>query len=242
MAACNRLAFALDVASLEEAEKWLELLAPHVGVFKVGLELFTRLGPAAVETVHARGAECFLDLKLHDIPATVASAVRAAVDLKVRYLTVHSTMGRAALTDAVQAASQSSTSLLAVTVLTSLDNVALRSLGVNEGTPESVLRRAELALSAGVGGLVCSPRECKILRARFGEGPALVVPGVRPEGGADLSRRGQVEDQRRVATPEAAIADGATLLVVGRPIRLADDPLEAARRIRVAIEGSGPSA
>ncbi len=224
MAAHERIVFPLDVSSLDEARGWLDRLGTHVGVYKVGLELFTAVGPAAVEAVHAAGAACFLDLKLHDIPATVASAVRSAAALGVRYLTLHASAGPAALAAAVETARTTDTQLLAVTVLTSLDQGALDAIGL-EGTPEAAVSRlAQVGHDAGVDGFVCSPREVAGLRQQLGSGATLVVPGVRPEGTA-------TGDQRRTATPAEARAAGADLLVIGRPIRLADDPVAAARAI-----------
>ena len=225
----ERIVFPLDVADLGGAEQWLARLAGEVGVFKVGLELFTAVGPAAVEAVHRGGAECFLDLKLHDIPATVASAVRSAVGLGVRYLTLHASAGSAALEAAAEVARGSATELLAVTVLTSLDDPALAAIGHPEGAARTVTRLADLASAAGVGGFVCSTHEVEALRTRLGPGATLVVPGVRLAGSA-------ADDQRRTATPRDARRNGADLLVVGRPIRHAPDPVAAARAIAREIE------
>ena len=189
----------------------------------MGLELFTSAGPAAVRAVHEAGAACFLDLKIHDIPATVASAVRSAAALGVRYLTVHASAGPAALAAAARAARGTGTRLLAVTVLTSLDQGELDAIGLL-GTPaEAVNRLAAVAHESGVDGFVCSPREVAALRAQLPDA-TLVVPGVRPKGSA-------TGDQRRTATPAEVRAAGADLLVVGRPIRLADDPVAAAHAI-----------
>ena len=224
MDARARLVLPLDVPSLEEAGGWLERLAGEVGVFKVGLELFTAAGPRAVEAVHEAGAACFLDLKLHDIPATMAKATRAAVQLGVRYLTVHAAAGPAALRAGAEETHGTATQLLAVTVLTSLDALELDAVGL-AGPPEAAVERlGRLATEAGIDGLVCSPLECAPLRAALGDAPTLVVPGVRPAG----SEKG---DQRRTASPGEAIARGASLLVVGRPIRHAPDPAAAARAI-----------
>jgi orotidine-5'-phosphate decarboxylase len=233
----ERIAFPLDVADLAEAGAWVERLGEHVGVFKVGLELFTAFGPAAVEMVHARGAACFLDLKLHDIPATMAAATASAVRLGVRYLTVHASAGPAALRAVAEAARDGPTTLLAVTVLTSLDDAALEAIGFR-GTPaESAERLAVLARDAGLRGLVCSPHEVARLRGVLGPGGVLAVPGIRPAG-ADA------DDQRRVATPRAAVAAGADLLVIGRPIRQAPDPVAAAAAIasEIAVGIGGRSA
>ncbi|MFK8001111.1 MAG: orotidine-5'-phosphate decarboxylase [Polyangiales bacterium] len=227
LSARERLAFALDVPNAESAETWLDTLAPSVGLFKVGLELFTACGPDVVRLVTARAA-CFLDLKLHDIPATMAGAARSAARLGVRYLTVHASAGPAALEATLEALEGSSTQLLAVTVLTSMDSQELNACGV-EGEPEDqVLRLASMATQAGVSGFVSSPGEAATLRTHFPKS-VLVTPGIRPEG----SERG---DQRRAATPSAAIRAGADVLVVGRPIRLAENPVAAAASILATIE------
>jgi orotidine-5'-phosphate decarboxylase len=218
----DRVALALDVPSLAEARRLIDAVGAHVGVLKVGLELFTAAGPDAVRAVHDAGADCFLDLKLHDIPATVARAVESAARLGVRYLTVHAANGPRCLVGAAAAAGD--TRLLAVTVLTSMDAGDLEAIGLSGPPAEAVSRLATIATGAGIGGLVCSAVECAGLRAALGPGVLLVVPGVRPAGAA-------ASDQRRVATPARAIRDGADLLVVGRPIRDAADPAAAARAI-----------
>ncbi len=220
----DRIALALDLPSLDEARPLLDALRGEVGCVKVGLELFTAEGPSAVRAVLDAGAPCFLDLKLHDIPATVARAAEAAAKLGARYLTVHASSGRAALSAAAKAVEGSPMQLLAVTALTSLDAAELAGIGLGASPDEVVRRLASLAASSGIDGFVCSPVECRAVRAIGGDDAVLVVPGVRPAGSA----RG---DQARVATPAAAIADGADLLVVGRPIRDASDPVEAARAI-----------
>lgn len=226
----DRLAMALDVDGLADAEGWIERLAGEVGVFKVGLELFVAEGPPAVAAVHRRGAACFLDLKLHDIPATVAGAVRSASRLGVRYLTVHAGGGPAMLRAAAEAAGPSTT-ILAVTVLTSMDQAELSALGEGRTPRELVVARARLAVASGIRGLVCSPEECEAVRAAVGPGVALVVPGIRPAGS-------DTQDQRRVGTPTSAIRSGADVLVVGRPIRQAADPVAAARAIVAEIDGA----
>ncbi|HEX7477342.1 MAG TPA: orotidine-5'-phosphate decarboxylase [Polyangiales bacterium] len=226
--ACERLAFPLDVATLREAEGLIDQLSDHVGVFKVGLELFTAEGPAAVRAVHARRRRCFLDLKLHDIPTTVSRAVATARDLGVAYLTLHAANGPEALREAVAAAG-AELKLLAVTVLTSMDATALSAIGMQGPPAEAVSRLAGLATAAGIKGLVCSATECAQLREQLGPSVFLVTPGIRPAGSA-------VGDQRRIATAAAAIASGADLLVVGRPIRDALDPKAAAAEIVAEIE------
>ena len=216
MKAHERIMFPLDVETLEDAKLWTKRLSGRVGVMKVGLELFVRVGPDAVRMVHDAGARCFLDLKLHDIPQTMLGAVRAAVELQVDFLTVHSSAGPTAMKTILGA--NGSTHLLAVTALTSLSDAELADMNLPESRSYA-LALATSAHRAGVRGFVCSPHEVAALRARVGES-ILVVPGVRPLG----STKG---DQQRTATPEASMASGADYLVVGRPIRDADDPLAA---------------
>lgn len=228
--ATDRLVFPLDVPTLRDAEAWIDRLGADVGVFKVGLELFTAEGPESVRIVKRRGARCFLDLKLHDIGATMASAVRSALALDVDYLTVHAAAGPRALEGCARAVEGSATTLLAVTVLTSLDAEEWARIGFASGPAASVERLGTLAVAAGIGGLVCSPHECASLRAGLPPSTRLMVPGVRPRGAS-------MDDQARVATPEEALRAGADLLVVGRPIRNAADPVAAARAIASSIEG-----
>jgi len=220
----ERLAFALDVPTLEQARSFVEQLHSDVGVFKVGLELFTAVGPAVLAPIHERNRRVFLDLKLHDIPATVERAVAAAVGLGVSYLTLHAAAGPAALRAAARVAAGSQLQLLAVTLLTSADEALLEAVGLRGPLPSAVSRLARLAVDSGIGGLVCAASECTELRDELGDDVLLVTPGVRPAG-AD------VQDQKRVATPSSALAAGADLLVVGRPIRDAREPRAAARAI-----------
>lgn len=230
-AARGRLVFPLDFATLAEARAAAARLAPGIGVLKVGLELFVSEGPAAAALGSALGLEVFLDLKLHDIPETVDRAVASAAALGVRYLTVHAAGGAEMLRRAVARAALAPRPLtiLAVTVLTSLDGEDLRAQGV-EGTPsEQVLRLARVAWSAGVRGFVASPAEVRSLREALGAEALLVIPGIRPAGAA-------AGDQKRIATPASAIGDGADLLVVGRPIRDAVDPVAAAAAVVAEIE------
>lgn len=222
-----QLAFALDVQEVASAEAWVEELKDVVPVFKVGLELFTRAGPAAVRAMVDQGAQCFLDLKLHDIPNTMAGAVASAAELGARYLTVHASAGPGALEAAAKAAEGTSLQLLAVTVLTSLDTEALGRIGWSGSPGDVALRLATLAQQAGVDGIVCSAQECAALRKRLGAQAILTVPGIRP-----ASEDARSDDQRRVATPASAVRAGADLLVVGRPIRLASDPRATAAAIR----------
>ncbi len=224
---------ALDTADLPRARAWAAALAPHCGVLKLGLEFFAAHGATGVR--EATDAPVFLDLKLHDIPNTVAGAVRAVLPLRPRMLTLHAAGGGAMIASAREAAETADADrplLLAVTVLTSLDAEALHATGVAGGVRQQVLRLARLAMAAGADGLVCAPPEVAMLRDALGTGPVLVVPGVRPEG----SQRG---DQARVATPLDVARAGADWLVVGRPITLAPDPAAAARRIAAEIGCGG---
>lgn len=192
-------------------------------MLKVGLELFVREGPRATLLGSELGCDVFLDLKLHDIPETVERAVASAAELGVRYLTVHASGGAAMLERAARRAAGSGLTLLAVTVLTSLDASDLRATGVGAAPEEHALRLARLAVDAGIPGLVCSSAEVGALRAALGPRVILVTPGIRMANMGD--------DQKRIGTPRSAIRAGSSLLVVGRPIRDAADPSEAARGI-----------
>jgi orotidine-5'-phosphate decarboxylase len=228
----RRLVFPLDYGDLDEARAAARRIAPSVGALKVGLELFVREGPRAVQLVHDLGLDVFLDLKLHDIPETVGRAVASAATLGVRYLTVHAAGGAAMLKRAAQAAANADgLILLAVTVLTSLDDQDLTAQGVTEGAAEHARRLADIARAAGVRGFVASPAEVATLRAALGEDVMIVTPGIRPGPAAGGSAGPAGDDQKRVATPAAAITAGSDLLVVGRPIRDAADPPAAARAI-----------
>lgn len=198
--------------------------------FKVGKQLFTAEGPALVRDLAASGHKVFLDLKFHDIPNTVAGAVSEAAKLNVSMLTVHASGGTKMLRAAAEAASQSSGKplVLAVTVLTSLNEAGLQEQGITDGVQAHVLRLAGLALTAGCGGIVASAQEAAHLRQTLGTGFAIVTPGVRPSGG-------DVGDQARVVTPKEAIQAGASYIVVGRPITGAEDPGAAAAAIVAEI-------
>jgi len=229
----RRLVLPLDFPTLAKAEHAARQLAPSVGVLKIGLELFVREGPAAVALGQALERDVFLDLKLHDIPETVERAVLGAGALGVRYLTVHAAGGTAMLTRAVAAAARAPAplTLLAVTVLTSLDAADLAALGVPGTTRDHVLRLGKLAWHAGVRGFVTSAAEARALREALGPEALIVTPGIRlaPAGAT-------ADDQKRVATPAQAIRDGADLLVVGRPIRDAADPRAAADAVVAEIQ------
>lgn len=212
----DRVAVALDTPDRDTFDAWCAFFGPRVGVLKVGLEAFVRWGPAAVETARRHARAVFLDLKLHDIPNTVAGAVRSAAELGVDYLTVHAGGGRPMLTAAAEAAAGGPT-LLAVTVLTHLDAVELGHLGLPGPSDERVVAWARLAREAGCGGMVCSAQEVRKVRRAVPAPAVLVTPGIRPSGAA-------AGDQRRVATPRDALEAGADLLVIGRPLTRADDP------------------
>jgi len=221
------IAVALDAPDLETAARWAALVGPHVSTLKIGLELYLRYGPDAVASVRgASGVEIFLDLKLHDIPATVSAAVRAVARLRPALLTVHAAAGPAAIRAAADAAPDAR--IVAVTVLTSLDEPDLSRIGVAGPVSAAVRRLALLAVEAGARGLVCSPQEVAAVRAEVGDDVLLITPGVRPAGAA-------VHDQARVATPEQALRSGADLLVIGRPITSAADPGAAAAAIAASL-------
>jgi orotidine-5'-phosphate decarboxylase len=223
----DRLCAALDFPSWRGAEPFARAVAPAVGMLKVGLELFAAEGPAAVRAAAALGRPVFLDLKLHDIPNTVEGAARSGAASGAALLTVHAGGGPRMVEAAVRGAGPG-VRILAVTVLTSLDDATLALVGL-AGPPEAaVVRLAKLAVQAGAGGLVCSPLEVAAVRAAVGPGPLLVVPGVRPPGAA-------AGDQARVATPAEAVRAGADVLVLGRPLREAADPAAAARAIAATL-------
>jgi orotidine-5'-phosphate decarboxylase len=221
------IAVALDAPSLETAARWAGLVTPHVSTVKIGLELYLRYGPEAVASIRgASHVSVFLDLKLNDIPATVAAAARAVARLRPDLLTVHAVGGMAAVRAAVQAAPE--TRIVAVTVLTSLGDSDLDTIGLAGPVPDAVRRLAVLAVEAGARGLVCSPQEVAAVRAEVGPDITLITPGVRPAGS-------EVHDQARVATPEEALRAGADLLVIGRPITGAADPGAAAAAIGASL-------
>ncbi len=223
----DRICAALDFSTWTAAEPFARAIAPEVGLLKVGLELFAAEGPAAVRAASALGKPVFLDLKLHDIPNTVEGAARSAAATGAALLTVHASGGAEMIRAAVRGAA-GKLRVLAVTVLTSLDDAALGEVGLEGPAASAVVRLARLAVGAGAGGVVCSPREVAAVRAAVGPGPLLVVPGVRPAGAA----RG---DQSRIATPAEAVRAGADLLVIGRPLREGGDPAAAARAIAATL-------
>ncbi len=211
------LAVALDTREWSEFSQWVDRFGPRAGVLKVGLEAYVRWGPRAVERARESGAEIFLDLKLHDIPNTVEGAAASAARLGVRYLTVHASGGPAMLRAAVAGAA-GRCGILAVTLLTHLDRAELDSLDLPGEATVRALDWARLAEAAGCAGVVCSALEVARLRAQLARPFKLVTPGIR------FSEPSAEDDQRRVATPESALADGSDLLVIGRPVTRAEDP------------------
>ncbi len=235
----DRVAIALDTGDRVAFSDWCQRLAPRVGVVKIGLEAFQSLGPWTVEEARRAGARrLFLDWKLHDIPATVQGAVRAAARLGAHWVTVHASGGRRMLEAGVEAA-EGRVGLLAVTVLTHLEPRDLQALGWTDPDPAALAECwARVAHEAGCAGVVCSPQELRRLRPILPPPFLLVTPGIRPAGEA-------ARDQRRIATPREALAQGADLLVVGRPLTQAPDPEAAlvalATELAEAMRGREPS-
>jgi orotidine-5'-phosphate decarboxylase len=229
----RKIAFALDYPTLDEARAGAARVKDEVGVLKVGLELFAKEGPAALGLGRELGLSVFADLKLHDIPETVERAIGSVASFGAKFVTVHASGGAAMLARAVERAAKDGDGLLvlAVTVLTSLDASDLAAQSIPGSPAEHALRLAKMAWSAGVRAFVCSANEVGALRAALGPDAFLVTPGIRPAGAGS-------QDQKRVATPAGAIAAGADLLVVGRPIRDASDPAAAARAIAKEIESA----
>jgi orotidine-5'-phosphate decarboxylase len=228
----NRLAVALDFGDEHKALALVDRLGQTCQWFKVGMELYYATGNRIVHQLRDRGFNVFLDLKLHDIPNTVAGAVRSATKVGASLLTIHASGGAAMMSAAAEAAAApDSPRLVAVTVLTSMDANELAGIGITATPADQVLRLAKLAQKSGIDGMVCSPEEVAILRKETGPNTLLVIPGIRPTGSA-------TGDQKRIATPAQAIADGASLLVVGRPITRAADPAQAARAILDEIESA----
>lgn len=230
----ERLIVALDVSSAADAQRIVSRLSDSVLIYKIGMQLYTAEGPRVVRELIGSGRQVFLDLKYHDIPNTVAAAVREAARLGVSMLTVHASGGTKMLRAAVEAANSTASSplhVLAVTVLTSMNDTELNETGVSGPIVNQVVRLASMALKAGCGGVVSSAQEVKTLRTEFGGGFLAITPGVRPAG-ADHG------DQARVVTPAEAIAAGATHIVVGRPVTAANDPVAAAREIQREIKAA----
>ena len=221
----KRIIFALDVADEQEAQKWVTLLEPRISFFKVGLQLFLSAGFKIIDWIIDRGHNIMLDLKLYDIPQTVHNAVRQLNHKGISYITVHGDQ------DIIKAASEAKEDIkvLAVTVLTSMASKELTQMGYNRSVSELVLSRTKAALNAGADGVVASGKEAQMLRARCGYDFILVTPGIR------LDTTVKNDDQKRIVSPKNAIENGATHLVIGRPIREASDPLKLATKIQQEI-------
>ncbi len=227
----EKIIFALDVDHFADAQRWVNLLKDHIGLFKVGKQLFTHAGPKVVDMIRQKGQKVFLDLKYHDIPNTVARAGEEATKLNVSMFNLHALGGIEMMKKTVEASRTAAKTLglpkptiLAVTILTSMDENALREVGIQDSVMEEVGRLAALAAKAGVDGVVASPQEIRIIRDRCGEKFLIVTPGIR----APSDKK---DDQKRTLTPKEAISAGADYLVIGRPIKEAKDPLEAVQKI-----------
>lgn len=222
----NPIICALDTTDLLVAKKLVSQLSNTVGGIKLGLEIITKHGIQIVSDFAESGVPIFLDLKFHDIPNTVAAAVRNAASLGVELITVHANGGEEMLVSAVEASREfkNPPKILAVTVLTSLDNNDLKNIGISSTPTEQVLRLASLSQKAGCDGVVCSPREISTLRENMGNNFMLVVPGIRPLGF-------NADDQKRTSTPQEALRSGANRLVIGRPITKSSNPRKAAENI-----------
>lgn len=229
LTARDRLIVALDFPTQPKALALVSVLSGSVSTYKIGLQLYTAAGPTIVQAVAATGAQIFLDLKLHDIPNTVAKAVTAAGELGVQMLTVHLSGGGAMLKSAV-AAKPPHLSLLGVTVLTSATQETLGEVGIASELQDQVVRLADLGKNSGVDGLITSPHEVGLLRERLGPEVTLVTPGVRPAWAA-------ADDQKRFTTPREALARGADYLVIGRPITADPDPCAAVERVVEEMTG-----
>ena len=227
----EKIIFALDVDHFSEAQRWVNILKDHIGIFKVGKQLFTRAGPKVVDMIRKKDQKVFLDLKFHDIPNTVAKAGEEATKLEVAMFNLHALGGFDMMKKTVEASRETAKNLgisrpliLAVTILTSMDESVMKEVGIQGPILEEVGRLAFLSMKAGVDGVVASPQEIGIIRERCGEKFLIVTPGIRlPSEKKD--------DQKRTLSPKEAISNGADYLVIGRPIKEAKDPLEAVQKI-----------
>lgn len=229
----DKIIIALDVNTIKEEQRLLDILSPHVRIFKIGMELFYSCGPKAIDVVKKYNREIFLDLKFHDIPNTVLESSKAAVRLGVFMFNVHASGGGDMMKAALEGAEEESQRLgigrpmiLGVTVLTSIDGKTLQSLGIENSPEEQVSNLARLAKGSGIDGVVASPGETAKIRKDMGRGFLIVTPGVRPEGA-------EKQDQKRTATPKQALSDGADYIVIGRPITKAKDPAKAIEAIKI---------
>jgi orotidine-5'-phosphate decarboxylase len=233
----EKIILALDVDSFEAAEEMVKKLSGMIGIYKVGMQLFTRCGPRIIEMIHAHRGRVFLDLKFHDIPNTVARAVEEACKHNVFMLTVHAQGGKKMMASAVAAAGmRRGTSppplIVAVTVLTSMSQEDLQELGMDSPVQSAVSHLAALARQAGTSGVVASAKEAPLIRASCGKDFIIVTPGIRPQGSSP-------GDQKRTVTPAEAFAAGADYLVIGRPVLEAPDPVQAARDITAEVQRAG---
>ena len=229
----ERIIFALDVSTLDEVERWVDLLKDHIGAFKVGKQLFTACGPTVLDAVQEKGGNIFLDLKFHDIPNTVAGAIRETQRPGIIMIDIHALGGydmMAAAREAVESfEGDGKPKLLAVTVLTSLNKESLNDIGIDKEPMEMVLKLSALAKRAGLDGVIASSLEAQAIRKEMGDDFLIVTPGIRPA----VRETG---DQKRVATPRDAIDNGADYLVIGRPIRKSPDPVATVKDITEEIE------
>ena len=217
------IAVALDAPDLETAKKWAKEVSPYVSTLKIGLETYLRDGKKSIEHIkEISNCDLFLDLKLHDIPATVAGACRSVADLNPKYLTVHASGGSEMINEAAKTLPK--TLIVAVTILTSIDEKNLQEIGFKNSSKESAVNLAKLAVTAGARAIVCSPQEVGEIRKNVDSSIVLITPGIRPQGSSS-------NDQQRIATPQEALLNGANLLVIGRPITGSDNVGEAAKRI-----------
>ena len=217
------IAVALDAPDLETAKKWAKEVSPYVSTLKIGLETYLRDGKKSIEQIkEISNCDLFLDLKLHDIPATVAGACRSVADLNPKYLTVHASGGSEMINEAAK--TLPTTLIVAVTILTSIDEKNLQEIGFKKSSKESAVNLAKLAVAAGARAIVCSPQEVAEIRKNVDSSIVLITPGIRPQGSSS-------NDQQRIATPQEALLNGANLLVIGRPITGSDNVGEAAKRI-----------
>ena len=228
----NPIILAVDTSSIEEAEKLVVNLRDYIGGIKIGMEFFNSYGPAGVSSIEKFGVPIFLDLKLHDIPATVYKTVSTLLKLNPAIINVHASGGSEMMRAASRARKDSNnknTKIIAVTMLTSLDDNDLKEVGFSITSNELVLSLAKLAKDSGLDGIVCSAREISTIREAIGKDFLLVVPGIRPEDN-------KLNDQKRTMTPKGAISEGADLLVIGRPITQSDDQVRALMNILEQIK------
>lgn len=216
----TQIILALDTDSLKKTKYFVNKLFPKIRIFKVGYQLFTAYGPGIIKFIRRKGAEVFLDLKFHDIPNTMVGAVKEALKYKVAMLTVHTLAGPAALKEVARICKGTSTKILGVTILTSICPHFLHDLKISRSLAEEVLYLAKMAKRCGLDGVVCSVQEARVIRKHLGRNFLIVTPGIRPDNTC-------IGDQKRVSTPQAAMAAGADYIVVGRPILEAREPLKA---------------